>query len=208
MPELHVYRYLSLSLNPLASSFPPMSNMITGKCSRFRCPDVHDVNKLALCKRFLYKNVCTEDTLCSLSHDATPNNTPHCLYYLKNRCTKSPCMFPHVDIDRNAPVCGSFGRLGYCGSGEACPHLHVYECPDFANNGFCDAGESCPLRHVHHASRMKAAALGSSAVGSPESFVDGDEYIGNTRNALSSPGANQNHAITQQHDYVAFGSQD
>lgn len=184
-----------------------MSNPITGKCARPRCPDVHDVRKLALCKRFLYKNVCTKDTLCSLSHDATPSNTPHCLYHLEDRCTNSPCMFIHANIGRNARVCSSFGRLGYCEAGEACPYLHVYECPDFANNGSCDAGTSCSLRHVHNASRMKAAALDSPGIASPESSVD-DEYIGDMRDGVSSPDETLNHAITQQHDYVAFESQD
>lgn len=178
-----------------------MSNTSTGKCTRFRCPDVHDIKKLALCKQFLYKNVCTEDTYCSLSHDATPNNTPHCQYFLKGRCKNSPCMYAHVQINRNAPVCESFGKLGYCAQGEVCSNLHVYECPDFANKGSCDAGDSCPLRHVYYASRMKAATLGSSGVGSPESVVDDEgEYIGD----MSSPENIQDHAITQQHDYVAF----
>ncbi|KAL5430951.1 hypothetical protein PMIN05_009829 [Paraphaeosphaeria minitans] len=119
-------------------------------------------------------------------------------------------MFVHAKFEPNAPICGSFGRLGYCEAGEACSYLHAYECPDFANNGSCDAGTSCPLRHVHNASRMKAAGLGSSGVASPESLVDdeGDEYIGNRGGGVSSSDDAQNHAITQQHDYVAFESQD
>jgi hypothetical protein len=165
---------------------------------------VHDVTKLALCKRFLYKKACSKDTLCSLSHNATPNNTPHCLYHLENRCTNSPCMFFHAHIHQNAPVCDSFGKLGYCSAGEACSFLHVYECPDFANNAICDVGDSCPLRHVHNAARMKAAALDSSGVASPENFLERDEYIGDLRDDVSSPDETQSHAITQQHDFVAF----
>ncbi|KAF1975229.1 hypothetical protein BU23DRAFT_459290, partial [Bimuria novae-zelandiae CBS 107.79] len=179
-----------------------------GKCARVRCPDAHDINKLALCKQFLYKHACTKDTLCPLSHDATPENTPHCIYFLENRCTNSPCMFAHVQIDRHAPVCASFGKLGYCQDGEACTFLHVYECPDFANTGVCAAGDQCPLKHVHHAARMKAAARGSSSVRTPSPgssvHFDGTDI----RDPPSSPHENQTHSITQQHDYVAFESQD
>ncbi|KAK7191890.1 hypothetical protein DPSP01_011351 [Paraphaeosphaeria sporulosa] len=195
--------------NRFIGSIEPCPNFTaTGKCTRHKCPDVHDVRKVALCKRFLYKNVCTKDTLCSLSHDASSSNTPHCLYHLEGRCTNSPCMFIHANIDPNAPVCGSFGRLGYCVAGEACSCLHVYECPEFANNGSCAEGTSCPLRHVHNASRMKAATLGSSGVASPETTANDEEYIGDMRGGASSPDKTETHAITQQHDYVAFESQD
>lgn len=116
-------------------------------------------------------------------------------------------MFIHADIDRNALVCSSFGRLGYCEAGEACIYLHVYECPDFANNGSCDADTSCPLRHVHNASRMKAAGH-SSGIACPEIKAEVEIYIGDRGDDASSPDESQNHAIAQQHDYVAFESQD
>lgn len=213
MPKLHVHRYLSLiSESSIVPLCPLVSNDFPGKCARLRCPDVHDIHKLALCKQFLYKHECQNDTFCSLSHEATPENTPHCLYFLGNRCTNSPCMFAHAhNIDRRAPVCPSFGKLGYCDKGGECACLHVYECPDFANTGVCAAGEQCSLKHVHHASRMKAAAhpTGSSGARSPRSpassvHIDGTD----SRDALSSSHENQGHAIAQQHDYVRFESQE
>ena len=179
-------------------SFLWLSDASAGKCARLRCPDIHDVHKLALCKQFLYKHACTSDTLCSLSHEATPENTPHCLYFLENRCTNSPCMFAHVNnVDKHAPVCSSFGKFGYCDDGEACQCLHVYECPDFANTGVCAAEGKCPLKHV---------SSGTRSPGSPASsvYIDGTDM----RNASSSPRDDQNHAIAQQHDYIRFGSQD
>jgi fructose-specific component phosphotransferase system IIB-like protein len=51
---------------------------------------------------------------------------------------------------------------------------------------------------------MKAAALDSSGVASPENFLERDEYIGDLRDDVSSPDETQSHAITQQHDFVAF----
>ena len=112
-------------------------------------------------------------------------------------------MFIHADINGKAPVCSSFGKLGYCEAGGACSSLHVYECPDFANNGSCDA-DKCPLRHVRNAGRMKPAASDSSGIASPEIKVDDEIYIGDKGDGVGSSDESQNHAITQQHDYVAF----
>lgn len=211
MPKLHIYRYLPLDLGSgFLCFFLLITDASAGKCARLRCSDVHDVHKLALCKQFLYKHACTSDTLCSLSHEAVPENTPHCLYFLENRCTNSRCMFAHVDnIDKHAPVCSSFGKFGYCDEGEACKCLHVYECPEFANTGVCAAGRKCSLKHVHHASRMKAAAQISSGTKSPGSpgssiYIDGTDM----QDTSGSPRDDQNHAIAQQHDYIRFGSQD
>lgn len=115
-------------------------------------------------------------------------------------------MFAHVHIDRNALVCASFGRLGYCNDGETCTFLHVYECPDFANTGVCAANEKCSLKHVYHASRMKATARKGSDVrprGTSTDISGAD-----VQESLMFPSENRNHSIALQHDYIAFESQD
>lgn len=174
------------------------SDQCAGTCARSRCVDIHDVEKLALCRRFLYKKACMKGAFCSLSHQRTPENTPHCLYFLESRCTNSACTFRHVNVAANGLVCENFGRLGYCHKGDDCVELHVYECPEFSNEGSCAMGEYCPLRHVHHASRMKAA-FDISDPTTPQSPPD-------SRDANDS--GEDNFSITQQHDYVAFGPRD
>lgn len=163
------------------------------------CPDVHDPDKLALCKNWLYTSQCDKGDHCDLSHTPSPHNKPHCLYHLQGRCTKLSCVFAHAEIALATDVCDGFGRLGYCNDGASCAKLHVYECPDFANQGACSAGEHCLLKHVQRASRMKARR-GSSVVGAPQD----SSYIARTDNAEGVNSSDELHAITQQHNYIPF----
>jgi len=101
----------------------------------------------------------------------------------------------HATIDKSAPVCVSFGTVGYCSEGMNCPNIHAHECPNFANEGSCPRGDSCPVRHVRRASRMRAAALDSSDADTPASPDNDDsDDIGASSSEI--------HAITQQQDYI------
>ncbi|KAF1959445.1 hypothetical protein CC80DRAFT_545830 [Byssothecium circinans] len=172
----------------------------TGHCARPACPDLHDTEKLALCKHMLYNARCSAGDHCDLSHQPTLNNMPHCFYHLNGRCSKSPCAFAHVDIGLSSRVCEAFGTLGYCEKGAACTDLHFYECPEFTNEGSCPAGDNCKLRHVHRASRMRAGRS-SSADNSP----DGDGSPSGSYSDETNP-PDDTHAFTQQDDYVALSS--
>jgi hypothetical protein len=118
---------------------------------------VHDPNKQALCKRWLFKDDCTKGDFCPLSHKPLPNNAPTCLHFQEGRCNNENCRFAHIHLNPAATNCRAFGRLGYCEKGAECAELHSYECPDFANKGECFFGDKCQLRHVHRASRMRQA---------------------------------------------------
>ncbi|KAF2634671.1 hypothetical protein P280DRAFT_485276 [Massarina eburnea CBS 473.64] len=169
----------------------------TGHCARPACPYMHDSEKVALCKHMLFKAHCNDGDYCDLSHRPTVNNTPHCLYYLKGRCNRTPCAFAHADVHLTAPVCEAFGRIGYCEDGALCSNLHSYECPDFANKGSCPAGDGCTLKHVRCASRMRKthstpATNSVEETSSPGTLRDDTDPV------------DENHAFTQQDDYLPF----
>jgi hypothetical protein len=137
--------------------------MCVGVCSRRGCRHLHDPNKQALCKRWLYKDDCSKGDFCQLSHTPSPNNAPTCLHFQEGRCNNENCRFAHIRLNPAAPNCAAFGRLGYCEKGNECAELHAYECPDFANKGECRFGDKCRLGHVHRASRMRQATSRSSS---------------------------------------------
>ncbi|KAF1932469.1 uncharacterized protein M421DRAFT_292994 [Didymella exigua CBS 183.55] len=180
----------------------------TGICTRHGCPLVHDPNKQALCKRWLFKNDCNRGSRCSLSHDSTPHNVPTCLHFQESRCTNEDCRFAHIRVNPAAQICDAFGRLGYCEKGAECADLHAYECPDFANKGECIRGDKCQHRHIHRASRMRKAAGHAtpeeqSRAGSPDA-----EMAGNAMQEMTSDTSQAPQMFTQQVDYVPFDVED
>ncbi|KAF1832930.1 hypothetical protein BDW02DRAFT_501850, partial [Decorospora gaudefroyi] len=185
----------------------------TGVCSRPGCYHLHDPNKQALCKHWLYKT-CTKGELCSLSHEPSPHNAPTCLHFQDGRCTNDDCRFAHVRINPSAVNCEAFGRLGYCEKGDTCSELHAHECPTFANTGVCRFGDKCRLGHVLRAARMrKAARLSSSAPSplsnttdspdTPEVDMDTAEDTQECVIPKSEPDEKP-HLFTQQADFVPF----
>ncbi|XP_005093285.1 uncharacterized protein LOC101851178 [Aplysia californica] len=116
-----------------------------GKCHRGnKCPFIHDVDKVALCTRFL-RGKC--DVLnCPFSHQASAQKMPVCLFYLRGSCVRADCPYLHVNVNPEAPVCKDFLN-GFCAAGEKCKDLHSYVCPSFAATGTCHRGENCPMFH-------------------------------------------------------------
>ncbi|KAJ4982891.1 Zinc finger CCCH domain-containing protein [Stagonosporopsis vannaccii] len=184
----------------------------TGLCTRHGCPLVHDPDKQALCKRWLFKNDCNKGDHCSLSHTPTPHNVPTCLHFQEGRCTNEDCRFAHVRVNPAAQICDAFGRLGYCEKGAECADLHAYECPDFANKGECIRGDKCQHRHVHRASRMRKAAGRSSPedrsqATSPEA-EDPRSETPSWSMGLSMDSSRAPQIFTQQVDYVPLDAED
>jgi len=168
MPSLYVNRYLysSLRTNPLNQCPTPLdgTDPCVGICTRSTCQKVHDQDKVAICKRFLYKNNCYDGEDCPLSHTPTSHNTIACKHYRTGDCTNDDCRFPHIYVSPSAPVCEAFSRLGYCEKGPTCDDRHAFsECPDFTNKFTCEAGNSCPLIHVRHAGRFRVAHSSAEA---------------------------------------------
>lgn len=184
------------------------SNSFPGICTRHGCPLLHDPDRQALCKRWLFKNDCNRGDRCSLSHEPTPHNVPTCLHFQEGRCTNEDCRFAHIRVNPAAQICDAFGRLGYCEKGAECADLHAYECPDFANKGECIRGDKCPHRHVHRASRMRKPAGHSSP---EEQSRAASPEVENTNTEMQEIISDTSHApqiFTQQIDYVPFDVED
>lgn len=181
----------------------------TGVCTRHGCRYIHDPNKQALCKRWLYKDDCPMGDRCSLSHHATPNNSPTCLHFQAGRCTNETCRFAHIRVGDAAQNCEAFGQLGFCEKGDTCGELHAHECPTFANTGTCSYGNKCRLGHVHRASRMRKASRPSSVErsshpsrnASPEHDIQ-DAINGVVISIDPDNSARTPHQFTQQEDFV------
>lgn len=189
------------------------SDYSVGLCTRHGCRYIHDPNKQALCKRWLYKDDCSKGDNCSLSHKATPHNAPTCLHFQAGRCNNDPCRFAHIRVSDAAQNCEAFGHLGYCEKGDTCGELHAHECPAFANTGKCPYGSKCRWGHVHRASRMRKASRPSSAepVPSPQSETV-DQSMDMTKAGMdpvqSDGTVDPVHHFTQQMDFVPLDEAD
>lgn len=184
------------------------SDHFLGVCARHGCRYLHDPNKQALCKRWLYKDDCPKGAFCSLSHDASPQNAPTCLHFQDGRCNNDDCRFAHVRVNPAAPNCEAFGRLGYCDKGDTCTELHAHECPSFSNTGMCSYGDKCRLGHVHRASRMRTSTRPSSLENSPSDSHDEDmdtaEDVQEWITASTVASTQKPHQFTQQADFVSL----
>lgn len=176
---------------------------LTGVCTRHGCRHLHDPNKQAVCKRWLFKGDCPKGDSCPLSHTPSPHNAPTCQHFQEGRCNNDKCRFAHIRINPAASNCEAFGLVGYCEKGASCPELHAHECPHFSNTGTCPFGDKCRLGHVHRASRMRKTTRHPSEGRSSPS--DGpEEDMGNTRDQpVQNP-----HQFTQQVDFVPFDPED
>ncbi|GAA5800017.1 hypothetical protein EDC94DRAFT_597376 [Helicostylum pulchrum] len=134
-----------------------------GKCPNAnRCTFQHDVNRRAICPRFL-QNKCQK--ICKLSHTPNEFNMPHCVHFQKGSCKNDPCMYMHVRTSTDAPVCKAFAMEGYCSKGTECVEKHVHVCPEFAETGQC-SNANCRLPHVAKRTASTAKASGIIRLGS------------------------------------------
>lgn len=134
-----------------------------GKCpNAHRCTFQHDVNRRAICPRFI-QNKCQK--ACKLSHTPNEFNMPHCVHFQKGSCKNDPCMYMHVRTSTDAPVCKAFAMEGYCSKGLECVEKHVHVCPEFAETGQC-SNANCRLPHVAKRTASTAKASGIIRLGS------------------------------------------
>ncbi|KAJ9156883.1 Zinc finger CCCH domain-containing protein 3 [Coniochaeta hoffmannii] len=144
----------------------------TGSCRKGpSCRYKHDPSRVAACKEFLQKGQCINGDACDLSHDLTPERTPTCLHFARDHCTNPSCRYAHVKVSPGAPVCRSFGILGYCEKGAQCEERHAYECPDFSNTGVCKT-KGCKLLH-----RERASVLRKNGAAQRDKNSDQDEEM-------------------------------
>lgn len=140
-----------------------------GKCpQQTRCPFIHDPKRRAICPRFLQNKCPKPANLCRLSHHPTPNIIPHCVHFQRGRCTNTECIFSHVHVRPDAPVCRAFAMEGYCSKGLECRDKHIHVCPEFAETGKC-SNANCRLPHV--ARRSATDGKGAAGIIRPGTWV-------------------------------------
>ncbi|RUS31837.1 hypothetical protein BC938DRAFT_476952 [Jimgerdemannia flammicorona] len=134
-----------------------------GKCKRGpACPYIHDPARRFLCRRFLQGTCPLTTETCPLSHAPTPHTMATCQHFQHGACKRVNCPFPHVRVNRSAPVCRAFALQGYCGLGLECRKRHVWCCPDFADTGKCP-NVRCRLPHVGSKGQDKATVVAHSS---------------------------------------------
>ncbi|KAK3807599.1 MAG: hypothetical protein J3Q66DRAFT_355827 [Benniella sp.] len=118
-----------------------------GQCSKgTACPFVHSRSHLAICKKFL-RGICPNTpSTCKLSHTPSPHTTPTCSHFQRAACNKDDCLYPHIRISPQAPICRPFATEGWCETGISCKDRHVWICPDFGTPAGCK--KKCGLAHV------------------------------------------------------------
>lgn len=122
----------------------------------------HDANKIAICPSVLRGIECVASDKCGLSHNASPERTPYCVFHLKSSCSREGCPYIHSAVDPDAFVCTDFALMGYCQNGSACKFLHLRHCPDYSNSGHCTKAR-CYLPHVDmNSQRVKQASTSDS----------------------------------------------
>ncbi|KAF9375576.1 hypothetical protein CPB97_011369 [Podila verticillata] len=117
-----------------------------GHCTNIRCPFMHSRQHLAICKRFLRGLCHYTDATCKLSHTPSPHSTPACSHFQYAACTKDKCLYPHIKVNAQAPICRPFAKEGWCEAGATCKDRHVWICPDFDTPKGCNV--KCGLAHV------------------------------------------------------------
>ncbi|KAF9312230.1 hypothetical protein BG003_006488 [Podila horticola] len=117
-----------------------------GQCTNTRCPFMHSRQHLAICKRFLRGQCHFTDASCKLSHTPSPHTTPACSHFQYAACTKDKCLYPHIKVNAQAPICRPFAKEGWCETGATCKDRHVWICPDFDTPAGCKV--KCGLAHV------------------------------------------------------------
>ncbi|KAK4689230.1 hypothetical protein P7C73_g882, partial [Tremellales sp. Uapishka_1] len=160
----------------------------TGRCDRaLTCPYLHSPSRLSICPKFLRSTCPLTASTCPLSHSPSPHNTPSCVHFQATSSCRngSECLYPHVKVSDDAPVCEAFAREGWCDrpAGE-CEDLHVWECGEWRAKGTCARGGKCGLRHVLRSETGKGKLAVEADASQPAAvlpveggFEDGGEFI-------------------------------
>lgn len=182
-------RRMTLGTNPRSPavftqrqvSFPfcwPLT--ISGRCNRaLTCPYAHIPDRLAICPRFLRAACPNTADSCPLSHKPSAHNTPSCVHFQATSTCRngSECVYPHVRVAKNAPVCEAFARGGWCDKPPGtCGELHAWECQEFREKGNCSRGRKCGLRHVLRAEKEKEVETYDSPM-AQGSFEDNSDFV-------------------------------
>ncbi|KAF9356989.1 hypothetical protein BGX26_004409 [Mortierella sp. AD094] len=190
-----------------------------GQCSRGpACPFVHSRTHLAICKKFLRGNCPNDANTCHLSHTPSPHTTPACSHFQRAACNKDNCLYPHIRINPQAPICRPFATEGWCETGINCKDRHVWICPDFGTPAGCK--KKCGLAHVANGGirvkrsaeemekeRQEQAMAGNGVDhmnGSKRKRMDSSQQFKSTGRYMDNP-LDQNQDLNQTHKGIIGG---
>ncbi|KAJ2749544.1 hypothetical protein H4S06_004601 [Coemansia sp. BCRC 34490] len=101
-----------------------------------------------VCTRYMLGKCEKTEDQCKYSHCPTPETAPVCVHFQRGACAEpEDCLFVHVAVNPNAPICRDFVYTGFCAKGTRCLHRHVWECPDWVEKGKCTTRRRCRLPH-------------------------------------------------------------
>lgn len=192
--------------------FVALSFYFVGQCpNKSGCPFVHSRSHLAICKKFL-RGICplTSNT-CKLSHTPSPHTTPTCSHFQRAACNKDDCLYPHIRINPQAPICRPFATEGWCEAGIGCKNRHVWICPDFGTPTGCN--KKCGLAHVANGGiRVKRSAeevtkekrgredASGDSISSKKKRLDSIQWTKRSGRYMDSPGQDQDQDQDQEQD--------
>ncbi|OZJ01478.1 hypothetical protein BZG36_05527, partial [Bifiguratus adelaidae] len=120
----------------------------TGTCKNgSSCRYIHDKSHRIMCRKFLQKACPNTAETCPLNHYPTPHIMPHCLKFQRGFYHDPDCLFAHVKVNEDAPICRDFVYDGYCPRGIECTNRHLWVCPNFWETGTCKKPK-CRLPHI------------------------------------------------------------
>ncbi|KAJ2511351.1 hypothetical protein H4217_007427, partial [Coemansia sp. RSA 1939] len=106
------------------------------------------VARTRVCTRYMIGKCEKSENQCKYSHNPTPETAPVCVHFQRGACADpEDCLFVHVAVNPNAPICRDFVYKGFCAKGTRCLHRHVWECPDWVEKGKCTTRRRCRLPH-------------------------------------------------------------
>ncbi|KAJ2657675.1 hypothetical protein IWW48_004420 [Coemansia sp. RSA 1200] len=101
-----------------------------------------------ICTKYMIGKCEKSEDECKYSHNPTPETAPVCVHFQRGACADpEDCLFVHVAVNPNAPICRDFVYKGFCAKGARCLHRHVWECPDWVEKGKCTTRRRCRLPH-------------------------------------------------------------
>lgn len=119
-----------------------------GKCTNFKCPDLHIKVKTTVCKHWL-NSLCKKNRGCEFLHRYELSKMPVCHFWSDYReCNNGiDCVFMHIDEESTAEDCAAYTQ-GFCKNGPRCKERHRKKqvCERYLI-GFCPEGPSCKFGH-------------------------------------------------------------
>ncbi|KAJ9109864.1 hypothetical protein QFC19_001843 [Naganishia cerealis] len=144
------------------------------------------------------------------------------------------CLYPHVKVADDSPVCVAFSTEGWCDKGSTCQERHAWECREYSEKGVCSRGTKCGLAHVLKA-KTPAAVVdvsdddssipGAGTPGTnqqpddvepprngippmPEKTIEHEQQVAQDQVLHNSEGISMGNDFERQEDFIQFADMD